>query len=77
MLDAVPANTRLAGMGGRWLQHAIATPARHQLPSGTEIRVVPPTWLLVPKLQAFADRGGSDPLLSRDFEDVVLLVDGT
>lgn len=48
----------------------------HALPSGVTIRVVSPAWLLVLKLEAFGDRGADDPLESREFEDLVLLVDG-
>jgi hypothetical protein len=76
VLDAVPADTRLAGMSGRWLRPAIEAATRYVLPSGVTIRVVSPAWLLVLKLEAFGDRGADDPLESRDFEDLVLLVDG-
>jgi hypothetical protein len=32
--------------------------------------------LVATKLEAFADRGDGDPLASKDFEDLTLLVDG-
>ncbi len=73
ILDAVPADTRLAGMSGRWLRPAVDAATTHTLPSGAKIRVVSPPWLLLLKLEAFADRGADDPLESRDFEDLVLL----
>lgn len=76
VLDAVPADTRLSGMKNEWLQDAVSQPASWTLPSGTTIRLVAPQWLLVLKLVAFADRGKDDPLESRDFEDIALLVDG-
>jgi predicted nucleotidyltransferase len=47
-----------------------------ELPSGQSIRVVPPPHLIATKLEAFADRGRDDPLASKDFEDITLLVDG-
>lgn len=75
ILDAVPAEPRLAGFGGRWLQPAVQAAVEHRLPSGTVIRVVPPVYLLATKLEAFADRGNDDCLSSRDFEDAILLVD--
>lgn len=75
VLDAVPADTRLAGMAGRWLRPAVDAATQYELPSGVTIRVVSPVWLLVLKLEAFGDRGADDPLESRDFEDLVLLVD--
>lgn len=75
ILDVVPLEPGLAGLGGRWLRAAAEAAVGHTLPSGLEIRVVPPAWLVLTKLEAFADRGGDDCLSSRDFEDVVLLVD--
>lgn len=75
VLDAVPAEPRLAGFGGHWLRPAVEASVEHQLPSGTIIRVVPPAHLLATKLEAFADRGNDDCIASRDFEDVILLVD--
>jgi Nucleotidyl transferase AbiEii toxin, Type IV TA system len=76
ILDVVPLEVRLAGLGGGLLKPAVEAAVARILPSGTELRVVPPAWLVVTKLEAFADRGNDDCLSSRDFEDVVLLVDG-
>jgi hypothetical protein len=75
ILDAIPAEPSLAGFGGHWLRPAVEAAIEHRLPSGTVIRVVPPAYLLATKLEAFADRGGDDCIASRDFEDLVLLVD--
>ena len=75
ILDVVPLEVRLAGLGGRWLKAAALAAVSRRLPSGLEVRLVPPAWLVVIKLEAFADRGSDDCLSSRDFEDVVLLVD--
>jgi hypothetical protein len=76
ILDVVPLEARLAGLSGRWLKSAAQAAVSRALPSGAELRVVPPAWLVVTKLEAFADRGNDDCLSSRDFEDVVLLIDG-
>lgn len=75
VLDAIPAEPRLAGFGGRRLRPAVEASVEHQLPSGTIIRVVPPVHLVATKLEAFADRGNDDCIASRDFEDIILLVD--
>lgn len=75
VLDAVPVNERLAGWSGGWLSEAVANPAEVMLPSGARIRAVRPPWLVVTKLEAFFDRGGCDCLSSRDFEDIITLVD--
>jgi hypothetical protein len=74
VLDAVPVDQRLAGFSGGWLSEAVADPAKITLPSGARISAVRPPWLIVTKLEAFFDRGGSDCLSSRDFEDIITLV---
>lgn len=76
ILDAVPLESRLAGFEGHWHRPGVANFEVRELPSGIRIRAVPPPFLLATKLEAFADRGGDDCLASRDFEDIVLLVDG-
>lgn len=78
VLDAIPADARLAGLADAhgWLGEVVRRDTKYRLPSGVSIRVTPPEWLLVLKLEAFADRGHDDVLASPDFEDIVLLVDG-
>lgn len=76
IIDVVPAEPRLAGFGGRWLSETIEAAVEHVLPSGITIRVVPPPCLVATKLEAFADRGQGDCLASKDFEDIVLIIDG-
>lgn len=76
VLDAVPIREELAGFSGQWLAAAVNDAAEVTLPSGVTIRAVRPPWLVATKLEAFLSRGRSDCLSSRDFEDVVTLVDG-
>lgn len=76
ILDAVPLESRFAGLAGHWHHPGVTNARVVELPSGETIRVVPPSFLLATKLEAFADRGDDDCLSSRDFEDIVLLVDG-
>lgn len=76
IVDVVPAEPRLAGFGGVWLARAAEAAVERELPSGRVVRVVPPVHLVATKLEAFADRSGGDPVASKDFEDMTLLVDG-
>lgn len=47
-----------------------------ELPSGTPIRAVSPPYLLATKLEVYIGRGNGDHLGSRDFADIVALLDG-
>lgn len=46
-----------------------------ELPSGRKINAVSPVYLLATKLEAFRSRGKNDPYWSKDFEDMMVLID--
>ncbi|MDQ4040437.1 MAG: nucleotidyl transferase AbiEii/AbiGii toxin family protein [Actinomycetota bacterium] len=76
LLDAMPADPRILGFDNRWQRQSLPHAARRLLPSKTEIRAVSPAFLVATKLEAFLSRGHDDYVGSRDFEDVITLVDG-
>lgn len=60
----------------RWQGEAFHHAEEVSLPNGSSIKVVEPSYLLATKLNAFRTRGKRDFLGSRDFSDIVSLVDG-
>jgi hypothetical protein len=76
ILDAMPLDPAVLGFANRWQERAAEHAVERELPSGMGIRVIPPPYLLATKLDAFRGRGNGDFLASRDFGDVVALVDG-
>lgn len=76
LLDAIPADASLLGFKNRWQRESLGAALEWELPSGATIKVLPAVNLLATKLEAFAGRGRRDYLASKDFEDVVALVDG-
>lgn len=76
LLDAMPVNPAILGFSNRWQEAAVPHATRCRLPSGGEIHAITPPYLLTTKLEAFATRGKGDLFGSRDFEDVITLVDG-
>ena len=76
LLDAMPTDARLLGFSNRWQAAALPHAVPRQLPSGVELRAITPPHLVATKLEAFASRGRGDLLGSRDFADVIGLVDG-
>jgi predicted nucleotidyltransferase len=76
LLDAMPTEASVLGFEGRWLREAFPHAVPRELPSGREIRVVPPVHLVATKLEAFASRGAGDLYGSKDFEDLIRLLDG-
>jgi len=76
VLDAMPLDPKVLGFENRWQRDAVSRAVERQLPSGQRIRVITPPYLLATKLEAFRNRGRGDFLGSRDFGDVVALIDG-
>jgi len=76
ILDAIPTEASIVGFTNDWLKVAFVYAEEVSLPSGKEIRAITPPYLLATKLEAFATRGKDDLYGSRDFEDVIALIDG-
>ena len=76
ILDVMPTEPAILGFENRWQGEAFLHAAEFPLPNGSRIKVVEPPYLLATKLDAFRSRGNQDFLGSRDFSDVVSLLDG-
>jgi hypothetical protein len=75
ILDAMPTDAAVLGFKNRWQKEAFPRAEVVELPSGREIKAVPPAFLVATKLEAFRSRGEGDLFASHDFEDVITLVD--
>jgi hypothetical protein len=76
VLDVMPTDASILGFANRWQALAVPHAIERELPSGTRIAAVSPPFLVATKLEAFAGRGREDYFGSRDFADVVSLLDG-
>lgn len=76
ILDVMPTDASILGFENRWQREAFPHAVRRDLPSGRQIKVVPPVYLMATKLEAFASRGRGDLYGSKDFEDLIRLLDG-
>lgn len=75
VVDAMPTEAEILGFENRWQKEAFPRAVEVELPSGQSIRAAPPPYLLATKLEAFRSRGKHDPFWSKDFEDVIILVE--
>lgn len=76
ILDVMPTKASILGFENRWQAESFAHAVEVELSIGKVIRAIPPPFLLATKLEAFEGRGKLDFYESRDFEDIVRLVDG-
>jgi hypothetical protein len=75
LLDVMPTEASILGFENHWQKKAFPRAVEVALPSGRSIRAIPPTYLMATKLEAFRSRGKGDLLASKDFEDVIVLID--
>jgi len=76
ILDVMPTDPSILGFGNIWFARAFKEAQEVELPSGGTLRLLPAVYFLATKLEAFDNRGEGDFLLSRDMEDVVIVLDG-
>lgn len=76
VLDVMPIDAGVFGFGNGWSVEAMRTARHVTSPNGAALAVVAPEVLLAMKLDAFSSRGNDDYYGSRDFADIVSLVDG-
>ncbi|NRP70966.1 hypothetical protein ILFOPFJJ_01848 [Ensifer psoraleae] len=75
-VDFMADDENILGFGNRWYAKGIETATQHQLSEDLSIQVLTPALFLATKLEAFAGRGNNDLFMSRDAEDILLIVDG-
>jgi predicted nucleotidyltransferase len=76
ILDVMPTDASILGFANRWQALAVPHAIERELPFRARIAAVSPPFLIATKLEAFAGRGRGDYLGSRDFADIVSLLDG-
>jgi hypothetical protein len=76
ILDVMPSRADILGFENKWQAATIPHAVTRELPTGATIKAAPPVYLLAMKLEAFKGRGRGDFLGSRDFGDIVTLIDG-
>lgn len=75
-VDVMPDDPDILGFSNRWYRLGMETAVEQPLTERLTIRRFTPPLFLATKLEAWLGRGGGDMVMSRDLEDVMLVVDG-
>lgn len=75
-VDIMPSEPGVLNFSNRWYRNVIREAELCSLPSGVQIRLIPPALFLASKLEAFYDRGNGDFGVSHDMEDIITVIDG-
>ncbi len=74
-VDFMPTNPDILGFSNRWYTDGIRYTIDYQLNIETFIKIFTPVYYLASKIEAFKGRGGEDFRTSKDFEDIIYLID--
>ena len=75
-VDFMPDDETILGFSNRWYSLGLETAVDHPLTDDITIRVLTAPLFLATKLEALRGRGSDDLPMSRDLEDILLLLDG-
>jgi hypothetical protein len=75
-VDIMPDDPGILGFSNMWYKVGIDSSIKTSLPSGGEISIFTFPLFIATKMEAYKNRGESDPRFSQDVEDIVLVLDG-
>ena len=76
VIDVMPLSEEILGFSNPWYPTAMQQHTRFALTDALQINVVTAPVFIATKLEAFHARGSSDPIMSHDLEDILMVVDG-
>jgi hypothetical protein len=77
LFDIVPSNPSTIGFSeSKWFERGLSVAEQRELPSGRQIEVFAPPHMLAAKIEAYHERGDGDYMRSKDFEDIVTILNG-
>lgn len=75
-VDFMPDDAEILKFGNAWYRDALECADLRDIGEGVTIKIVQPAHFVATKLAAYLSRGNSDPLESKDVEDILTLIDG-
>lgn len=75
-VDFMPTKSEVLGFSNRWYQETLKTAETISLGQDLSIKIPTPPLFIATKLEAYLGRGNSDPMGSKDIQDILNLFDG-
>lgn len=75
-VDFMPDDESILGFSNRWYKLGLKTATDFSLNAEIKIRLLTPAIFIATKLEAYLGRGNGDVIMSRDIEDILILIDG-
>lgn len=75
LFDVLPSDPSAIGFSeSEWFEQGLKNAVERELPSGRKIEVFDPPHMLAAKIEAYRERGNGDYMTSKDFEDIVTML---
>ncbi len=74
-VDIMPIEGKVLGFKNQWYKDGFENLQTYHTDQATDIRIFPVAYFIASKLEAFNDRGNSDGRTSKDFEDIIFVLD--
>jgi len=75
IVDIMPIDEAVLGFNNKWYKEGYATRMVCNIDENTKVNIFTPPYFIASKLEAFKARGKNDGRQSRDFEDIVFVLD--
>ena len=74
IVDIMPTSEKVLGFSNRWYVPGFANSIDYKLNEKYIIQIFSPVYFLASKLEAFKNRGQANGITSKDFEDIVFML---
>ncbi|MBO9573317.1 MAG: nucleotidyl transferase AbiEii/AbiGii toxin family protein [Chitinophagaceae bacterium] len=75
IIDIMPTDEALLGFSNSWYKDGFKTAINYVIDERHEVKIFTSPYFIASKLEAFNSRGGNDGRTSRDFEDIVYILE--
>lgn len=75
IVDLMPTSLEILVFANKWYEEGFKASVDFEIDKTTTIKILSPEYFIATKIEAFKNRGRGDGRLSRDFEDLVFLLD--
>lgn len=73
-VDIMPTDEKILGFSNKWYKEGFEKKLKYKLPDDLEIFILPLSYFIATKIEAFSSRGAKEPRLSHDLEDIVIIL---
>lgn len=75
IVDVMPTDEKILGFSNKWYVEGFEAAIDHTIDDEDSIKILAPPYFIASKIEAFKNRGNDDGRISKDFEDIVFILE--